>query len=201
MRQRRLPDGTATMAEHSLCGARTRNGTPCALRAGWGTDHFGFGNCRFHFGATPNGRTHAIREQASVEAARLGVAVETDPHEALAAVVNILVGTANYLQEKVAQIDQDKGLDGDSLHPTVRALHSVLEQLQRAAKAAADAGVARRAIELDEAVVTRLAEAMRLAMADVDLTPAQEDQLRESLSRRLVALDGLDWRAPRRLAA
>lgn len=183
------------------CGAKTRSGASCTQIAGWGTDHVGFGNCRFHFGATPNGRTHAIREQATAEAARLGFAIETDPHEALAAVVNILVGSTNYLQAKVAELDQDEGLDGDRLHPTVRALHLVLEQLQRAAKAAADAGVAQRAIELDEAVVHRLGDALLQAMQDVDLSALQELQLRESLSRRLAALEDLDWRAPRRLAA
>jgi hypothetical protein len=184
------------------CGAKTRAGTPCGKPAGWGTDHRGFGHCTHHLGATRNGRTHAFREQANVEAARLGVAIDTDPHEALAAVVNILVGTASFLQAKVTEIDESVALEGDALHPTVRALHNVLDQLQRAAKAAADAGVAQRAVELDEAVLGRLADAMKLAMADVGLSRAQEDELRESLSRHLLALNEIqDWRGPRRLAA
>jgi len=37
------------------CGASTRNGEPCSLPAGWGTDHIGEGRCKLHGGATPRG--------------------------------------------------------------------------------------------------------------------------------------------------
>lgn len=44
------------------CGARTRAGTPCQLRAGFGTDHVGEGACKYHCGCTPRhterGRLH-----------------------------------------------------------------------------------------------------------------------------------------------
>lgn len=33
-----------------VCGAKTRSGTPCKLRAGWGTQHFGSGRCKLHGG-------------------------------------------------------------------------------------------------------------------------------------------------------
>lgn len=32
------------------CGARNRQGQPCAKPAGWGTDHNGEGRCRLHGG-------------------------------------------------------------------------------------------------------------------------------------------------------
>ena len=35
---------------HDICGAKNRNGEPCKLRAGWGTDHLGEGRCKFHGG-------------------------------------------------------------------------------------------------------------------------------------------------------
>ena len=38
-----------------MCGAKTRQGTPCELPAGWGTDHAGVGRCKLHGGATPRG--------------------------------------------------------------------------------------------------------------------------------------------------
>lgn len=37
---------------HDLCGATNRNGEPCQLKAGWGTDHLGVGRCKFHGGAS-----------------------------------------------------------------------------------------------------------------------------------------------------
>lgn len=33
-----------------LCGAKTRAGTPCQQKAGWGTDHVGEGRCKLHGG-------------------------------------------------------------------------------------------------------------------------------------------------------
>ncbi|MHA1209529.1 MAG: hypothetical protein ACTSRF_09955, partial [Candidatus Freyarchaeota archaeon] len=36
-----------------ICGARTRNGTPCKYPAGYGTDHFGVGRCFWHDRHTP----------------------------------------------------------------------------------------------------------------------------------------------------
>jgi len=39
----------------SICGAKTRAGTRCELRAGWGTDHVGEGRCKLHGGKTPRG--------------------------------------------------------------------------------------------------------------------------------------------------
>lgn len=34
-----------------ICGATNRDGEPCALPAGWGTDHAGEGRCKHHGGA------------------------------------------------------------------------------------------------------------------------------------------------------
>lgn len=177
------------------CGAATRSGGKCRRPAGWGTDHVGAGRCKLHTGSTRNGRTSAAREQAAAEAAKLGVAIETDPFEALEAVVAILSGQVSYLQGKVA--DLEDGLDGDALHPILRALNDVLDRLRQAAKAAADAGVAKRRADLDEFVLIGLSEAMRRTVADVGLPPDVEDALLSGLAHHLQALDDLDdWKAP-----
>ena len=49
----------------TLCGAKNRAGNPCRRPAGWGTDHAGFGNCKLHFGSTPNQKVAAARERAA----------------------------------------------------------------------------------------------------------------------------------------
>lgn len=36
--------------DDGCCGAKTRSGTPCTQRAGWGTDHPGVGRCKLHGG-------------------------------------------------------------------------------------------------------------------------------------------------------
>lgn len=49
-----------------LCGAKAKStGKPCRREAGWGTDHFGEGRCRFHGGATPikSGRYSTVQRE------------------------------------------------------------------------------------------------------------------------------------------
>lgn len=41
----------------NTCGCENRNGDPCELAAGWGTDNDS-GPCKFHGGASPKGRDH-----------------------------------------------------------------------------------------------------------------------------------------------
>lgn len=43
--------GNGIVKSHDgTCGAKTRAGTPCQQRAGWGTDHVGQGRCKLHGG-------------------------------------------------------------------------------------------------------------------------------------------------------
>jgi hypothetical protein len=76
---------------HERCGGRTRQGTPCKLPAGHGTDHPGVGRCDHHGGATPTHRAHAERvlleraeQSALAELHHLGVQPVTNPLVALA---------------------------------------------------------------------------------------------------------------------
>lgn len=52
---------------YATCGANTKNtGEPCQNAAGKGTDHLGFGRCRYHGGLTPirSGRYSKIKREA-----------------------------------------------------------------------------------------------------------------------------------------
>lgn len=42
---------------HDKCGCKNRNGEPCELAAGWGTENDS-GPCKFHGGASPKGPDH-----------------------------------------------------------------------------------------------------------------------------------------------
>ena len=57
-------------------------------------------------------------------------------------------------------IDDGEALRGGDLHPTIRGLNGVREQLGKAAKQAADAGVEARRVAVDEATLDRLAGAI-----------------------------------------
>jgi hypothetical protein len=48
----RRPGASSQAGVTGTCGAKTRDGTPCAHPAGWGTDHPGVGRCKLHGGST-----------------------------------------------------------------------------------------------------------------------------------------------------
>ena len=51
----------------NICGAKTRAGTPCQQKAGWGTDHVGKGKCKLHGGASkgaPKGNKNSRKHGA-----------------------------------------------------------------------------------------------------------------------------------------
>lgn len=45
-----MPKRNQPHDDKNICGAKTRNGTPCQQKAGWGTDHVGEGRCKLHGG-------------------------------------------------------------------------------------------------------------------------------------------------------
>ena len=119
----------------------------------------------------------------------------------MAQVVDILAGQVNFLGAKVRAIDEGEALRGGDLHPTIRALNGVLEQLGKAAKQAADAGVEARRVAVDEATLDRLAGAIQQALAEVNLSAEQHEQLRGAMERHLTALGPLAQSPARELAA
>jgi hypothetical protein len=179
------------------CGAKTRAGHSCKQPAGARTSHPGFGRCAWHGGSSPNGRVHGAREQAKAEAARLGMARETTPHEALEHAMALVTGEVDWIREQVRRLTDDKALEDGKPHPLLRVYGESVDRLARISKIAADAGVEARRLELDELVVERLAGAVRAALAEVELTADQQTQLRESLTRHLSSLDEITVGRPR----
>lgn len=70
-------------AEGRTCGARNRRGGECRLPAGFGTDHVGYGTCRFHGGSTKAHVVHAKKLRAIAVAEKLGAPRPTTPEESL----------------------------------------------------------------------------------------------------------------------
>lgn len=171
------------------CGARTRSGDPCRNPAGYKTDHVGSGRCAFHLGSTPNGRMAAAREIAAREAAKIGGEVEMEPHAALELCVRMAAADMLALARRLDALAEADVIEGDQIHPLARALRDSRAQLASISKTAIDAGVDERRLQLDELLVARISGAVRAAMAEVQLTPEQEQRLREAIGRRLAALD------------
>jgi hypothetical protein len=185
------------MADH--CGAKTRDGGHCKRVAGWGTESR-HGRCRLHGGATPNGRLFAAKQEASVIAAQLGASIEMDPGEALLSCVHLDAGEVAFLQHRVQLIEEGKQLEEGHLHPTVRAFQMARDQLARHSKLALDAGIDERRVQLVESMGQQLGAVLRNVIEDVDLSPSQQSQLREAMTRHLSTLGVIDQR-PRELSA
>lgn len=45
--------------DKDICGAKTRAGTPCKQKAGWGTNHVGTGRCKLHGGKSTGPKDRA----------------------------------------------------------------------------------------------------------------------------------------------
>lgn len=125
------------------CNAKTRNGGPCKHEAGWGTDHPGFGTCKFHFGATPSGRKAAARQEAALRVAEWGGRLDVTPPEALLELVRTKAAEVAYWNGRVADVE---GTD-EPPEFYLTMLHRAQDQLGTYAAAAIKTG-------LEEALVT-----------------------------------------------
>src|SRR4051812_22397185 len=86
---------------YTLCGAKRRNGEPCRLFAGQGTNHKGVGRCRLHGGATRNHTKHAAKVEAERRLMRFGEPLEVDPVEAMLTMLRLAAGHVAYLRQQL----------------------------------------------------------------------------------------------------
>lgn len=97
----------------ALCGATTtgkatRNGEvipkhPCQLKAGSGTDHLGYGRCKYHGGESETGKKAAAWEEAQAMRARFMVAPEpVSPEDALEEVLAATFALFRDLRRQIA---------------------------------------------------------------------------------------------------
>ena len=75
--QNKPHDGTK-----NICGAKTRAGTPCQQKAGWGTDHVGKGRCKLH-GGKSTGPKDKIKLKKNKNAEKHGFFSKYLPEESL----------------------------------------------------------------------------------------------------------------------
>jgi len=183
------------------CGATNRQGQPCDLKAGWGTDHVGTGNCRKHGGNTPNGRRSAEKQIAREAVQTLGLPREIDPHDALLEEVYRTAGHVAWLGEVVAGIERESLVHGvvktvqdarggsvemrAAVNVWVRLYQDERDRLVRVAKAAVDAGVAERQVEIAEGQARQLARVVTAVLTDLGHDPA-DDEVRRVVRLRLL---------------
>lgn len=160
------------------CEARTTtkgipNGRTCTQMAGFGTDHPGFGRCRFHTGLTHVGKKVAARE-AGKEYARqfYGGAIDITPEMALLEEVRRAAGIVRWLEAQIGKWNAEDGLPkmidvgfkGSSPTDEAEWLRLFLEERKHLAKVATmaiSAGIAERHVRLAEQQGDLIAVAIR----------------------------------------
>lgn len=154
----------------ALCGAKKRQGEgTCTQRAGWGTSHPGWGHCKLHGGASAPGNAHAASEAAYSAARTLGIPVEVDPAQALLGEVQRTAGVVAWLDRVVGDLDRaevtygvryerwtpgeqgGRGTEeGPGVNEWVKLWQAERRHLAAVCKAALDAGVQERQVQLAE---------------------------------------------------
>lgn len=186
----------AAGGERQRCVAKAKSsGRRCARWAVPGSTV-----CRTHGGAAPQVIAAAKRRLLAVEAgaelARLGVAIETTPVEALEAMLYEAAGNVAVLRMMVAELGQHH-LYGDLYHqsgsPTGEAKPHVLvvmyneerDRLAKLAEACAKLGLDERKVRIAETEVGRLFDHVTGAIADCGLTAEQTQAFKKALAARI----------------
>lgn len=141
------------------CNGHNRSGAPCRNAAGFGTDHVGYGNCKFHGGASPAGKKHAERLQAEAAVVTYGLPREVDPHTALLEELHRTAGHVAWLHTLVAALEtrdlkqyQHMEAGGTVERPAIWVELYARERkhLAEVAKACISAGIEERRVQLAE---------------------------------------------------
>lgn len=175
VRASRAPATVAPRARE-YCGAkRTRSEGTCTRPAGWGTDHPGYGSCKWHAGSTPNGRAAARVMMARDSLERLGVAAPlapVSPVELLSDLVDQAGAIVTYLREQVAALPAV--LTADGTHPLVRLYGQERDRAARVAKEATALNLEERRVRISEVTRERLVRLFLDALAQPELGLSQE---------------------------
>lgn len=192
------------------CGGKkkeSRGGGYCEKPAGWGTEHPGFGYCKFHMGATPamNVRAAHLELQAAFDAmTTFGIAEDAgeaaSPHQIMVQLINRQSSVVRWLELKLALIPNteasltdQQGEFGPTI-PTVwiRMRGDESDRLAKYCKMAADMGVAERAIRIAEQQGLLIARVFENVFDDLGLSEDQQRRLPAIMRTRLLEIPALE---------
>jgi hypothetical protein len=172
-----------------ICGAKKKDGSTCRNFAGGGTEHKGYGKCKFHGGNTPNHIKNAIIAEAEAEMVKLGYPIEVHPLQALLQMLYISYGHVAWLSEEVGKMDDLSSRESLLL---LSIYNSERDRTAKVAKACLDSGVAERQIQLAEQYGNLLANMLQAVFDDPELrmTAKQRAALPAVLPKHLRVIEG-----------
>lgn len=172
---------------HDLCGAKKKNGEICRAFAGQGTDHPGVGRCKFHGGATPTHRQHAVTVEAKRRMVKLGMPLQARPAEALLNLLYMSSGHVAWLAQEVGALDDLASHEGKVI---VELYDSERDRLRKVAEACVAAGIEEREVMFANRTAEAIGGAVMNAIKAVDgLTEKQRQQFGEVLRLELMRFE------------
>lgn len=172
--RQRVPADNADLTRK--CGAKKGNGFLCKLPAGYRTPHPGWGSCLHHGGCTPSGKSSAAKERANGLIDFYGAPINTNPIDALLDEVKRTAGHVAWLGKKVSgwktEVDDD-GTMPNGLKDWADRYLAERKHLVFVSKAALDAGINERLVQIAEHQGMRLADAVEKILYALHLTPEQ----------------------------
>lgn len=182
-----MPSGKAK----DICGAKKAHGGVCGLAAGHGTDHPGFGKCKWHFGNTAHGKKAAAK-QAGMKLMRYVDPFEVDPTTALLEELYRTAGHVRYLDRQIEQWEFDTTAEIPDSQKQWMAVHmNERKHMAEVAKLALVAGIAERQIQLAEqqgmilaGAIEQILDRLGLTQSQIDLVPRVVPEVLRSLSFR-----------------
>lgn len=174
--------------KQKFCNAKKSNGKRCGQPRGWGTNHFGTGRCKLHGGATGDGQVAAAKE----EARHMATLMRVSPGQALAGVLHLSAGQLAWVTLKVGELDEEEIMTDYGVNRWVRLQRSIMHDVAKFAKTAADAGIDERMAKLAEEqtlMVGRLIEAV-VKDPEFELTPGQQKVLGPLVRKHLTLAQG-----------
>jgi hypothetical protein len=183
-----MPHTREQRDRHALCGAKRKNGEACRKFAGEGTSHPGVGRCKYHLGNTKDHQTHAVKVEAQRRAIQFGQPLDIEPVDALLAVLHLSCGHMAWLRNELAGHEDKTTFEASVL---MRMWDDERDRVARISKAALDAGVQERSIQLAERYGEMLAQLLRSIFYDPELgmTKAQHKRFPAVARRHLVPID------------
>jgi hypothetical protein len=168
--------------QHERCAAHRRDGRPCRSHPVDGAD-----KCRLHLGKKLEQHRQKVAAIKAVQT--YGLPAEVDPHDALLEEVHRTAGHVRWLGQIVGELDQgdlvwgvaQEKTGGDDWGTTSKAApnvwlelyHRERQHLVKVAKAAIDAGIDERRVQLAEEQGRVIVDVLRATLTDlgVDVTP------------------------------
>lgn len=146
------PPSERLVDPNSKCGARLKDSpnrkgdhTTCQNKAGEGTDHPGYGNCKFHGGSTKAGKTKAARDYGrdliALDKARFGgdgSLLTVTAEEAILEEVRRSVAMVRFLEDQIAQWQFGPLSDDPDEQPPLGGLPRLMDETARGASSFTD---------------------------------------------------------------